>query len=126
MFQLVDVGADGVGEIGKLERKQIGGGEAHDGGPGRLGESATGHEIGVGKMRVPENIVVDGMIAATTAAFTAEAEVQRCDAQVIDESSVIGSGAERANPKVGSGTDLRFAIGRGASDAIELGALPHG
>ncbi len=64
-----------------------------------LRESAAVDEIGVGEMGVPVEIVVDGMIDSA-AVLAAEAEIERCDAHVIDEARVIGAGAEGADAQV--------------------------
>ena len=91
LLQFVDISADGFGEIAELEREQPGVGQPDDGGADGLRERAAVDEIGVGEMRVPVEIVVNGMINAASAAFSAVAEIDGCDAQMVDEHGVIGT-----------------------------------
>jgi hypothetical protein len=80
LLHLVHVALHGVGEVGEIVGQQIGVGQAHHGRAGGLRQCAAVDEIGVGEVRVPVEIVVDGVIDAA-AVFAAEAQVQRSDAQ---------------------------------------------
>ena len=67
---------DGVGQAGEVVRQQVGVGEPHDRCADGLRERASVAEVGVGEMRVPVKIVVDGVIDSA-AIFVAIAQVER-------------------------------------------------
>ncbi len=88
LLQFVEVAMDGVGEIGELVGQQIGVGQPHHRGSGGLRERAPVAEVGIGEMRVPVEIVVDGVVDAA-AIFVAIAQIQRSDAEVIEKDGPI-------------------------------------
>ena len=102
---------DGVGQAGEVVRQQFGVGQSHHRGPDGLGQRPSVGEIGVGEMRVPVEIVVDRVIDAA-AILAAEAQVQRRDAQVIEEGRVVGAGAERVDAQVGAVANVLPVFGR--------------
>jgi len=66
---------DGFGLRRIVVRKQIGIGEAHDGGAGCLGERASVGKVVVGEVRVPVEIVVDRVILIAFI-FAAESDIE--------------------------------------------------
>src|SRR4051812_14229233 len=64
LLKFVGVLVDGVGEIGKFERKDVGIRQAHDCGAGGLRKRAPIAEVSVGEMGVPVEVVVNGMVDA--------------------------------------------------------------
>ena len=101
LLHLVHVAVDGVGEIVEVERQQLGIGQPHHGRAGGLRQRAAVDEVGIGKMRVPVEVVVDRMVDAA-AVFAAEADVERGDPQVVQKRRVIGARAQRADAQVGA------------------------
>ena len=95
--------------------------------PPVLRERAAIDEVGVAEMRVPVEIVVDGMVDAA-AVFAAEADIERGDAVVLEEGGVVGAGTERGDAQIGALAELPGArSGVCASrDFVKLVALPRG
>ena len=60
----VDVPANGRREVVEIERQQLGVGQAHHRGARRLRQRAAIDEIGIGEVRVPVEVVVNGMVDA--------------------------------------------------------------
>ena len=125
---LVHVAADGFAEIVEIERQQIGVRQTHDGNASGLRQGAPVDEVLVREMRVPVEIVVDGVVNAA-AILASIGQVQRCHAQVVDEHGVVRAGAQRGHAQIGP--RARFLpIGRAAwrlaRDLARLQTLPHG
>ncbi len=76
-------------------------------------------------MRVPVEIVVDGVVDAA-AILASVAQVQRGHAQVVEEGRIIRARAERSDAQVRPLPLRRGRIGRGAGHAPELHPLPDG
>ncbi len=125
-FQFLQIGLNGVRKICELERKKIGIRQTHDGGAAGLRERTTVYEIRVAEMRVPVEIVVNGMVNAA-AVFAAEPDVQRGDAVVLQKSRVIGTGAESGDAQVDALANFLALLGSfGVGNFVELLALPGG
>ena len=77
-----------VGKICELVGKQIGVGHSHDGGANRLCQGTPVAEVGVGKMRVPIKIIIDGMVNSS-AVFITETHIKRSYAEMIEEDGVV-------------------------------------
>ena len=101
-LQIVDIAVHGLGEIAELEGQHVRIRQPHHRRAGGLRQRAAVDEIGVGEMRVPVEIVVNGMINAASAAFPAEAEIDRRDAQMVDERRVIRTRPKRPDPQIGT------------------------
>ncbi len=117
---------DGLGLVGELERNDVGVGHAHHHGPGGLGEGAAVGEVGILEVGVPVEVVVDGVVLAAALVFSAEAEIDAGDAEVMDEGGVIGAGAKGGDAGVGAGAELGPEVWRSAEGVGEAGALPNG
>ncbi len=73
MLYLGQVGADGVGEIAELKRQQLRVRQPDYRRSRHLGQRPAVDEIGVGEMRVPVKVVVDGVVDAAILSFSAKA-----------------------------------------------------
>ena len=103
LLQVLQVLPGRVGEGGELEGQELGVRQAQDGEADRLRERPAVDEVGVGEVRVPGEVVVDGVVDAAVV-LAAEAEVQAGDAEVVDERGVVAARAERvrgAGPAAG-------------------------
>src|SRR5256886_6324892 len=80
-------------------------GEAHHGGPHRLGEGAAVHERRVVERREPFEVVVDRVIDAA-AVLAAVAQVERGDTGVLQERRVIRARAQRPDAEIGAAARL--------------------
>jgi len=78
-LQFIQVDVDGIGEAVEVVGQQIRVSEPDDRGPCGLRQGASVSEVGIGKMRVPVKVVVDGVVDSATI-FISVAEVQRRDA----------------------------------------------
>src|SRR4029077_7800212 len=93
-FQFLQVGLYGVRKIVEFKREKVGIRQSHDGRAAGLRERAFVNKFGVTEVREPVEIIVDGMID-TALVFTAEPDVQRGDAIMLQESGVVRTRAER-------------------------------
>ena len=84
----MDADVHGVGEIGELVGENVGIGDAHHHRAHGLRQRATVAEVAVLKMRVPVEIVVDGVILAALV-FTAIADIDAGYAEVVNEHGVV-------------------------------------
>ncbi len=100
VFSSVDVALDGVGRARRIERQQVGVGHAHDGCSAYLRQRSFVHELGIAEVRVPVEVVVDGVIDAAVG-LAAEADVERGHAGVVEERRVIGTITQRADTQIG-------------------------
>src|SRR5581483_3563434 len=75
-------------------RKQLGVGQSEYGCASGVGKRAAVNELGIVEVRVPVEVVVNGVVnpAATLATVS---QVHRSDAEVVEEGGVVGAGAER-------------------------------
>ena len=82
--------------------------------------------MGVVEVRVPVVIIVDRVVDAAFV-LAAEAEVERGDAEVVEENRVIGARSQGADPEVGPLARLLAILRRcGSRDAPQLQPLPDG
>src|SRR2546426_2964869 len=124
-FQFLQVGLHGVCKILELERKQIRIRQAHYGGAASRRERTAVDEIRVAEMRVPVEIVVNGMVDAAVV-FPAETDIERRHAVVLQKSCVIRTGTERGDAQVSALANF-FALLRslGIGDFVELLTFPN-
>ena len=83
-----------VGEVAEAIGKHIGIGQAHDGHANGLRQRFAVNEVGVGEVRVPVEVVVNGVIDSL-AIFSAITEIERRDSEMMLENGVIGARSER-------------------------------
>src|ERR1700730_712693 len=88
LLQFIEVAMYGIGESSELVRQQLRIGESHHRSPRGLRECAPVAEVGIGKMCVPEKIVVDGVVDSA-AIFVAIAQAERSDAEMIEKNTPI-------------------------------------
>ena len=115
---------DGVRKTGEVVRQQVGVGQPDHCRACGLRERASVGEVGIRKMCVPVEIVVDGVIDSA-AIFAAIAEVERSDAEMIEEDCPVGAGAQCVNAQVSAVANfLPVFGGLGIGDGFQLVALP--
>src|SRR5208337_210777 len=90
-----------------------------------LRQGALVNKLWIAEVRVPIEVVVDGVINSA-GAFAAESHVQGSHSCVIEERGVIRAVTQRADAQFSPIAQL-FALLNvaGASDAPQIGALPH-
>src|SRR5215469_3474484 len=114
-----------VGEVGEIVRKQVGIGQTHDCRSYGLRKGAAIAEIGIGEVGIPVVVVVDGVVNAAVI-FSAVAETQGGDTQVINENRVIGSRTKRGNSQIFTLTNFfAIVIGLALDDVIGTSSLPN-
>jgi hypothetical protein len=91
LLQFLKIRAHRIRKIAKSEWEERRIGQPHHRGSRSLRQRAAIHKIGIGKVRVPVEIVVNGVIHATAPTLAPEPEIQRRDAQVIDKRRVVRS-----------------------------------
>ena len=96
LFHFVDVAPDRIGEVREIQREQFCICQPQYCGSGELGQRPAIDEIRVGEMRVPIEIVIDGVIN-TAFVFAAETQVDACNAEMIQERRVIRARSQCAN-----------------------------
>src|SRR5438105_2273613 len=84
-LEFLGVFVDGVGEIVEVKGQHLGIGKAHNHRAYGLGKRTAIDEILIGKMRVPIEIIVDGVVDSSLV-FAAIADIQGRNSQVIDKS----------------------------------------
>jgi len=82
-FQFLQVGLHGVGKICELERKQIRVRQAHHGRAAGLRQSTAIHEVCVAEVRVPMEVIVNGVVDAAVI-FPVESDIERSHAVVLE------------------------------------------
>ena len=117
---------DGVGLIGELVGQDIRVGHAHHHDAGGLGERAAVDEVCVGKMRVPVEVVVDGVVLAAALVFAAVGEVGTGYTEVVDEHGVVRAGAEGRNVRVRAVFCFGARLRRAGQPRGEPLTLPYG
>ena len=122
LVQLIDVFLDGVGEVGEVVGQQVRIGQAHHNSADGFRQRAAVAEIRVGEMRVPVKIVVDGVVNAATV-LAAISQVQRRDAEMIQERGVIRARTERSDAQIGTFANLVAIRGSGVGDALQAQPL---
>src|SRR5258708_38928815 len=92
---------DRIGKASKLERQNIRIRQTQDHCSGRLGKEEAIGEIGIQKMRVVIEVVVDRVVLATLVLAT----VPNVDAgypEVVEKYRIVGPGSQRADTQVGA------------------------
>ncbi|MDX2034450.1 MAG: pre-peptidase C-terminal domain-containing protein [Blastocatellia bacterium] len=97
--KLLDIDAHRLREVRELERQQLRIGEPHRQRSRRLHERAAVFERPVRKARVPGERIIDRVIDSA-ARFTAESDIQRGNAQMIDEGRIVRPRTERPDPHI--------------------------
>ncbi len=124
LLDLLGVAPHRLGEARELVREDLGIGEPEHRGADRLREGTSVHERGVVEPRVPGEVIVNRVIDAPTV-LAAVAQIQRSDADVLEERRKVRSRAERVDPEIGLGANLAATLGRGrVGDGAQLSALP--
>jgi len=124
-FQLADVHLQRIREVRKIEWQQVRIRQAHGGDAASLRERAAVRKIRVSKVRVPVKIIVSRMIDSA-AALPAKPDIQRSDANDVEEGTVVGAAAERANAQIGAiASLLAIVLFIGTDDLPELHAFPQ-
>ena len=100
LLHLVDVAADGVGQIAVAHHRDVRVGHPQHDAPDRLRQCAGVHETRITEAAVVLIGVVGGMIDAADLAFAAVADIQRGEPQVLQERRIIGTRAQRADRQV--------------------------
>ena len=111
LFQILGVFLDSVGEVYKIQGKDFGVGQAHDRCADGLREGAAVDEIVIGKMRVPVKVIVDGVINALLV-FAGIAQVERGNAEMIEERGEVGAGTEGIDAEIGALAQFFAIVGR--------------
>src|SRR5258707_793040 len=124
-FQFLQVDLHGIGKITELEWKQIRVRQAHYGRAAGLSERAAVDKVRVAKMRIPVEIVIDGMVDAASV-FASKSDVQRGYAVVLQECGVVRARTERRNAQISSLANfLALLRSLGIGDFVELLAFPN-
>src|SRR5262249_22463503 len=89
-----------------------------------LREGAAVGEVGVEEVRVEIKVVVNRMVDPRVV-LAAVGEVERGDAQVLEEWRVVRSRSERANAPVGARADFFLVLRLCTIDRTRLMTLPH-
>ena len=124
-FQFAGVDVEGIGERSKVVGQQVGLGHAQDQCAVGLRHGAAIGEGGVTKVRVPVEVVVDGVVDAA-GVFSAIAHVERGDAEVIEEGGEVRAGAERADAQIAAAGGFFAVLGFAEEQVGGLPALPDG
>src|SRR5258705_6673886 len=95
-LKLLYVGLNGFREIREREGEEVRVCQTQHRGAGCLGKRAAIHERCIAEVREPVEVVVDGMIDAAII-LSAVPEIERWDAQRVDETRVVRSGPESTN-----------------------------
>src|SRR5579871_3390729 len=90
---------DGVGKVGKVERQHVRVGKAHDHGAAGLGERLSIDKVRVGKVRIPVEVVVDGMVDSALVLATV-ADVKGGNSKMVEKRCVVAARTQRPNAKV--------------------------
>ncbi len=115
LFHLADVAADGRCQRAELEGQTIGVGQPQDEPAADLRQRDAVLEARVHESTVVLEAVVDGVVLAVLP-LAAEADVERGDAEVLQERRVVAAGAERRDRQIaaahGSSALARIAVER--------------
>ena len=115
---------NGIGKIGEVIWQEVGVGEAHRRRATGPGQGASITEIRVREMRVPVEIIVDRVVDAT-AVLIAKSQVERGDAEMIEERSVVRARTQGSDSQVSTLAYLLTIFGCfGIGDVLQLPAFP--
>src|SRR5262249_23733676 len=93
----VAVALHGFAESREIKRDQIGVRKTHHQGSGSLRQRTSVDELRIVEVRIPVEIIVDGVIDAATT-FAAKPEIHGSDTEVVEKCGVIRTGAECVHP----------------------------
>ena len=96
LLDVGDVGLDAAGGARELEGQQVGVGQPQHGAPADLGQRDAVGVVGIHEALEVRDRVVDRVVLAV-GALAAEADVERGDAEVLQERAVVGARAERVD-----------------------------
>ena len=99
VFQFVDIPLECLGRVGELERQHGRIGQSQQQRAGQLRQRASVLELAIRKHRVPAHRVVRRVVDAS-AAFPAEAHVERRHGEVLQERCEVRARSQRLEPQV--------------------------
>ena len=125
LLQVLRVLLHNARERRELDGQQLRIGQPQHRGADGLRQGSPVDELTVGVFRVPAVIVVDGVVDAFAFVLAAKAQVERGDAQVIEEAGEVGARAQRVQPEIGPLAHRLAVVGvPGVGDVGELSPIP--
>ena len=125
-FEFLHVASDRVRGIAEAERNQVSISHAHDCGTRELSEGATIDKFCVSKVRIPIEVVVDGVINTASTTLSAKSEIQSDYSSMAEERLVIGTATQCSDAELATSTQLTtFFRSRSSRDPLQTSTLPY-